>query len=1253
MQHPYLPLLPSNSNLKPFDPLKQSRIMENLKAAVLDRLAKFHPNKPLSTAQIAAVELRLNEAFPAFRIPTHPTYSVMIENAIKGLNEEDGSREDAISEYILANYEGLPWAHKRFLSHYLEKLCQSGDIVCTSSKCYSLPSSTSRPSLKKKKLTRKSGRKRKECVIEEVNLSGKEVNVVNENELCFQEEQTQRVGKIRIKRRRNNWVVLDDDEGMGGTEVAVREDNMVVSSEIPVIDGRKEVLEWEVQDEVDRKDSKLEQHHTRTDGEDHGAAVVGECSPASQLVKSTTEKLPPEECQDEVRTEDLALDNDPSEGKAEQQLLVPSTMEKTQPGEHEDEARTGLLPLGNLMILPTDCVKTSTLVPFEGDPTLASGTNVDGDAPKDTLEKLALKENDYSSRAADLMMVPFEGDSPEPVVEREIICALAFPVQEQQKQKQQMYRPRNRSKRRKEEPALSSVKPVSVSLISPMGTKLVDHEKLCKVSPSRGLETKLNATLFESSKLKELPLQSPQAHTSLHELNSIISLTEGSIEHELENQKLHSESSHSNGQWKLMSTEDEDLNIPLQQVLEEHCKQRKPSLQTMASKTPSVSLASSMSGAKQQAELPNSENPAKMMSQGGEKMTAGSQEHQNEQKYRVELAAETLSIDDNDKIADQQQKIQCPISQRNPDQSAAKFREGNASTWNQSSQPKIKGPKRARRGRPPKQKETPSEAVANLIIEQEASSMVCQFDQKGEKNDGWDSGLHFESSPTVTTVGLVFSDNPSSQHSVIESLSAKPASQCHLDQVEEVGLWDSEQHLDTSAEGKVPISNRHSLQPIKQLKIERRGIPRKKKQETLDATASLNLHIQQQDKPLKKDGRGRHKKQKVATTADVAAPLNFHDQQQGQEGSSKPATCQPVKKDGRGRPKKEKEATREYVAVPLNVHDQKKEDPSEPANYKSKKKDGRGRPRKHKEDTMEDVTALNLLDQQQEGPSELATDQVKKKEHRGRPRKQKKAATEDVKLHDQHQEGASKPATGQMKKDGRGRLRKSKGETIANAEAPLNLSNHQQEWPSKPAVTSFLDVASVLCQPPDEKKIQQQETDREVGCPDFELSATSEGQVSLHTLSNLLQRKQKQDYEAATTFSDSQTDQKQCHELELSGLEKPPKLSDHESQKQEKEHKPEQEEKQLQPPPNEKLVESQGEVHGVLSEAEQVKELSYDQTPQQEEQCQHHEEKQGKQLSSQGTVPEQKSAKAKPIQVPLSSINQLRSRIKRQSLDAT
>jgi len=73
-------VVPSNPTLKPFDPSKQARIMENLKAAVLLRLANSHAHKALSAVQIAAIERGLSQAFPSFRTPTHPTYASVISS---------------------------------------------------------------------------------------------------------------------------------------------------------------------------------------------------------------------------------------------------------------------------------------------------------------------------------------------------------------------------------------------------------------------------------------------------------------------------------------------------------------------------------------------------------------------------------------------------------------------------------------------------------------------------------------------------------------------------------------------------------------------------------------------------------------------------------------------------------------------------------------------------------------------------------------------------------------------------------------------------------------------------------------------------------------------------------------------------------------------------------------------------------------------------------------------------------------------
>ncbi|KAG6480749.1 uncharacterized protein LOC122016192 isoform X1 [Zingiber officinale] len=62
-------------------------------------------------------------------IPDHPPYALMIAAAIHHFAEEDGSTEAAISDYIRANYDGLPWAHDRLLPYYLGKLTRMGEFA--------------------------------------------------------------------------------------------------------------------------------------------------------------------------------------------------------------------------------------------------------------------------------------------------------------------------------------------------------------------------------------------------------------------------------------------------------------------------------------------------------------------------------------------------------------------------------------------------------------------------------------------------------------------------------------------------------------------------------------------------------------------------------------------------------------------------------------------------------------------------------------------------------------------------------------------------------------------------------------------------------------------------------------------------------------------------------------------------------------------------------------------------------------------
>lgn len=64
----------------------------------------------------------------------------MIFIAIMDLNQEGGSCENAISEFIKSKYKNLPFAHTSLLSHHLAKLVEKKEILCDCNNyCYSLP----------------------------------------------------------------------------------------------------------------------------------------------------------------------------------------------------------------------------------------------------------------------------------------------------------------------------------------------------------------------------------------------------------------------------------------------------------------------------------------------------------------------------------------------------------------------------------------------------------------------------------------------------------------------------------------------------------------------------------------------------------------------------------------------------------------------------------------------------------------------------------------------------------------------------------------------------------------------------------------------------------------------------------------------------------------------------------------------------------------------------------------------------------
>lgn len=66
----------------------------------------------------------------------------MIFVAITDLNEEGGSCEETISEFIKAKHKNLPFAHKSLLSHHLAKLVEKREILRDYNNnyyCYTLP----------------------------------------------------------------------------------------------------------------------------------------------------------------------------------------------------------------------------------------------------------------------------------------------------------------------------------------------------------------------------------------------------------------------------------------------------------------------------------------------------------------------------------------------------------------------------------------------------------------------------------------------------------------------------------------------------------------------------------------------------------------------------------------------------------------------------------------------------------------------------------------------------------------------------------------------------------------------------------------------------------------------------------------------------------------------------------------------------------------------------------------------------------
>ncbi|PNX90631.1 linker histone H1 and h5 family protein, partial [Trifolium pratense] len=89
----------------------------------------------------SVIHNHLQHVFKSFHTPTHPPYHLMINRAMKELNDKSGLTEEAISEFIRKEYDGdLPFAHETIFRIHLKKLCMSGELVCIDDGKYMLVS---------------------------------------------------------------------------------------------------------------------------------------------------------------------------------------------------------------------------------------------------------------------------------------------------------------------------------------------------------------------------------------------------------------------------------------------------------------------------------------------------------------------------------------------------------------------------------------------------------------------------------------------------------------------------------------------------------------------------------------------------------------------------------------------------------------------------------------------------------------------------------------------------------------------------------------------------------------------------------------------------------------------------------------------------------------------------------------------------------------------------------------------------------
>lgn len=1164
--------------------------MEKLKETVL-KLANSDPNNPLSPSQISFIEQKLLLVFPVLHTPSHPTYAAMIQNAIEGLNEENGSNEESISEYIKANYDDLPWAHSTYLSHHLSKLCENGEIVCTLStdKFYTTPALAlmQEQKLRKKPAKQSLSRKMKESVIkdEEEDNAGGEIGVrVGDNLIEVEEDDVLIFKRSKVNSRRRSLAVVNEDEVVGGATSVVGEQNVITNSQM-MMDTQNEIT-----------------------------------TSAAEL------KLAPVDCVEESL---LNLTN-PSESNIRDdahELVVKES------GLKESELMVVLPERDPHISSEKMCLTIVCGLEEPSLPALAVDSNL---VEHDPLHKLSswrgfeAKVVGMESEMGPLWLMPMlkgsyfftcshHGDSKKSECNMfcldcmgDAFCQNCLPLHNVDHRILQIRKSLHHNALRVEEIQrhldISGIQTYTINSArivflnarpqpkSKRGTHVCEfcHRSLLRSSRFCSLGCKLYATLLKSPNLKE----SQEACTS--------SMLKDGFNEQLDKQK-NLDPSCTISLEDLMSVEDEE-DLPLQKVFSMCGRRKKDAEQLFTSKAPSATEASSKPATnlileetasmfcrideikshelESEGRIVHSEVKPSEFVEGqveSDNLQSQQEKHQEQPINESPLSKQFLQ-NPKHQIEGQEGQSQNDVGLKDLEAPAATFQMGTAF---QKGEQETKELKRKHRGSSWKQLEISKQDTIpssnELLQQQEGPSNSATHQNLKQKKKQLKRDR--EERPQKGGIDGVITDSLNSQD---QQQSKQP---------KKGRRGRPRKQLEATKEDTVALSN---------------SLP--KQQEGL-YEAAIGHHSQLQIKQPKKNGRGRPRKLIDAAEEDKPASSNLY--LKSQEGSGELVNSQHplqqvklIKKDGQGWPWKQIEGTKDDAETSSNLHLKLQDglfrpetDQESQLQTKKLKKDGRGRPRKQLEVTMKEAAASsNLPILQEEKSFELATNQVQQpikqltKGCRGRPRKQIEGANQ-----------LSLLQVGMHKKDGRGRPKK------------------QIEGAKKESAASMVLLLQEDDQPNEDgqgRSLKQRNIDKEDSAA---LSSLP------HKVEEQLSHQEKEHKVGEGSNGRPEKSQSDVHGTTKTGQEMP--LSDDGT--------------------HQRLEKQNLEGEDQLPEARAMTIPSDNQPDHQSEEqhCDEHEVKQGN-VDAQARLLKQKPSKIAATQVLLSSKYQLRSRVKSQCQDS-